>query len=654
MGVIVLFGSGNPWPISLAMCVVVTSIFKVGAVQKVLLFGGNGFIGSETATYLLDKGSYDITLVNRGNWYYDSETRVKPRVRSLRCDRFKDCSMNDPGRCEALEKCDEVMEFVRSVDKFDFVVDFSAYNPKILKNSLRVLDEKVGLYIYISTDSVYEVSQEAEHDRLSLEGDAVRPDDVDESAALSEQDPYGSEKLACEELLAASGSVRYVSLRLPDVFGPRDTTYRSWLHFLRIRYYDVIDEPVQVPEDGATSETSLVYVKDVPVAVEAVMLSPGSKVHNQAYNIASKDTFQPIRFLEEWGKMILEKDIVVTEAAGDVPSLGFPSVTRGPISIQKAERELKFKPTPLAKAMTETAEFYETALADFEKERNEVLDVFLDFFPESKHDDIMDEVEKHLATRALHGQSIVRVVADTRWQPANGLSHSVDTERNGKRVRQSQYVCREEPSSGWPSLRLRDLHRMNAVLCGGGGDGGCRQSLLLSAFGRLMAPLAVVMLVTTSVAVESGVVPGSKHLLLQPTPVILLLSLVVMGTWSTCVLEGDGVVCDDMCGDDVIMALDYGRCVIFNGKDLFLDCVRLRRLKVRLLLTGGAAATTGDVLWALRGVRQRCHSLGILSGQRQEFNSTNHKFNDDISVEGVSGDDNHYRGCDSSFRSCQG
>ncbi|CAG0913623.1 unnamed protein product [Notodromas monacha] len=66
--------------------------------------------------------------------------------------------------------------------------------------------------------------------------------------------------------------------------------------------------------------------------------------------------------------------------------------------------------------------------------------------------------------------------------------------------------------------------------------------------------------------------------------VILLLSLVVMGTWSTCVLEGDGVVCDDMCGDDVIMALDYGRCVIFNGKDLFLDCVRLRRLKMVQLL----------------------------------------------------------------------
>ncbi|CAG0917601.1 unnamed protein product [Notodromas monacha] len=66
--------------------------------------------------------------------------------------------------------------------------------------------------------------------------------------------------------------------------------------------------------------------------------------------------------------------------------------------------------------------------------------------------------------------------------------------------------------------------------------------------------------------------------------VILLLSLVVMGTWSTCVLEGDGVVCDDMCGDDVIMALDYGRRVIFNGKDLFLDCVRLRRLKVVQLL----------------------------------------------------------------------
>ncbi|CAG0923399.1 unnamed protein product [Notodromas monacha] len=65
--------------------------------------------------------------------------------------------------------------------------------------------------------------------------------------------------------------------------------------------------------------------------------------------------------------------------------------------------------------------------------------------------------------------------------------------------------------------------------------------------------------------------------------VIFLFSLLVTGTWSTCVLEGDGVVCD-MCGDNVIMALDHGCRVIFNGKYLFLDCICLWRLKMVQLL----------------------------------------------------------------------
>jgi nucleoside-diphosphate-sugar epimerase len=88
---------------------------------------------------------------------------------------------------------------------------------KVIKNALRVLKDKVGLYIYISTDSVYEVSEEAEHDGPSLEGDAVRPSDVDISQQLADNDSYGSEKLAGEELLAAarssSGGPPYVLLR---------------------------------------------------------------------------------------------------------------------------------------------------------------------------------------------------------------------------------------------------------------------------------------------------------------------------------------------------------------------------------------------------------------------------------------------------------
>ncbi len=37
------------------------------------------------------------------------------------------------------------------------MIDFSAYDSDVVKDALKVLEDKIKLYIYISTDSVYEV-----------------------------------------------------------------------------------------------------------------------------------------------------------------------------------------------------------------------------------------------------------------------------------------------------------------------------------------------------------------------------------------------------------------------------------------------------------------------------------------------------------------
>ena len=58
--------------------------------QKILVFGGNGFIESETVRRLrfsTEEISL-ITIVNRGNWYFDSEERIKPYVSAhFKCNR---------------------------------------------------------------------------------------------------------------------------------------------------------------------------------------------------------------------------------------------------------------------------------------------------------------------------------------------------------------------------------------------------------------------------------------------------------------------------------------------------------------------------------------------------------------------------------------
>ena len=185
------------------------------AKKEILILGGNGFIGSATTVGLLDNG-HNITLLNRGNAYYDSDTRIKPHVsRHILCDREK----------SLLLECKELLE-----DKtyYDVVIDFTSYSPKQVNQVLDALLGRVGFYIFISSEAVYEVSTK-NHTQSSKEDEAIRPVSPKQRREMQKEIPYGDKKLACEETLAKQqkdGGVSYLILRLPVAIGPRDTTYR--------------------------------------------------------------------------------------------------------------------------------------------------------------------------------------------------------------------------------------------------------------------------------------------------------------------------------------------------------------------------------------------------------------------------------------------
>ena len=84
---------------------------------------------------------------------------------------------------------------------FDFVVDFSGYKRKYVKYILDNIQVQ-QLYIFISTDSVYEVCKPMTKNPI-LEEAAVRPEDKNLRDTLSEADDYGNDKLKCEEYLQA-------------------------------------------------------------------------------------------------------------------------------------------------------------------------------------------------------------------------------------------------------------------------------------------------------------------------------------------------------------------------------------------------------------------------------------------------------------------
>ena len=99
---------------------------------KVLVFGGNGFLGSTVVTSLLEQGLTNITVVNRGGRYWDSTDRIFEKVASVECDRE-----------QGLANCKQFTDDVKN-RKFEFVLDFSVADGKMMNETLELLEGQVG------------------------------------------------------------------------------------------------------------------------------------------------------------------------------------------------------------------------------------------------------------------------------------------------------------------------------------------------------------------------------------------------------------------------------------------------------------------------------------------------------------------------------
>ncbi|ELU14644.1 hypothetical protein CAPTEDRAFT_164581 [Capitella teleta] len=352
----------------LTIAVFVMSLGLAAASKKILVFGGNGLLGSATVDQLLTNADHEVTIANRGNWYWDSQTRILPRVSHVKCDR----SHENPR-----EACSDLIDLIQATSHFDAVYDFSAFGPNETESALSMLKGKFGVYVLISTDSIYDVC-ETERGAPATEDEDNRPSDEIERAQLAQHHAYGHNKLAAEEILKNHG-VPHVIFRLPDVLGPRDTTHRFWIYQLWIKLQPYFEEhPVKVPYFLHDYALSFVYVDDVAKVLTEILSHDNEAVMNQAFNLA-------------WPKSItLEKLIRTIQAEIDstkktgpaiddkgTTSYFYPSVRRGPISTEKAEQTLDWKPTPFETAIRESVAFYERAMKDekFVKQRNEIIQI---------------------------------------------------------------------------------------------------------------------------------------------------------------------------------------------------------------------------------------------------------------------------------------
>jgi nucleoside-diphosphate-sugar epimerase len=230
--------------------------------KSALVLGGNGMMGAEIVLVLAGKG-YEVVSLNRGSRPWDFADRVLPSIaRTIVCNR------------KHLAECTELAELLdgSAARFFDLVVDCSGYHGDWVEEAARLLRGHAGLYVYISTDSVYEVCVPATHEGgLSVEEDAVRPSTREEVKAMKKKDSYGHAKLRGEEALerqlsrreesdrGAADGIPYVSLRLADVVGPRDVTDRWLLYQAWVLSHDLIGPPLGIRKALEKRPLSFVY-----------------------------------------------------------------------------------------------------------------------------------------------------------------------------------------------------------------------------------------------------------------------------------------------------------------------------------------------------------------------------------------------------------
>lgn len=190
------------------------AVTKSNKMKEILIFGGNGFVGSAVTVSLL-KAGHQITWLSRGNAYFDSDSRISQFVsKQVICDCHK----------SLLLECKEL--FVNETF-YDVVVDCSSFKPSHIKEKLSALHKRIGYYIFTSSETVYDASAK-NHTRPSKESEAKRPLTPNVRLEMKNKFSYGYDKLECEEFLQREKKfeVPYLNVRLPLIIGPRDTSFR--------------------------------------------------------------------------------------------------------------------------------------------------------------------------------------------------------------------------------------------------------------------------------------------------------------------------------------------------------------------------------------------------------------------------------------------
>lgn len=295
------------------------------------------------------------------------------------------------------EKDEEFRGFLNS-RTWDVVVDFTSFDAGDIAQITDCLLGKVNHYIFISSDSTYEVcpantqldfetitAQDTARREAPIktsfwdlihppgqtsprsEDSAIRPQCIKLQKLLKKKDSYADGKLRCEELLCEAWTEHqfpWTAVRLPDVIGPYDHTKRHWRYQLSTQS-DACPDPIQVDRHGPNRKLGLVFSEDVVTAIQRI-IQTGKTCFGEPFNLCCTETPTLIEYATLVGQILGFNNLNFNVLPGKSPrDFSFPSVSFGPISNQKARLALSWEPTSLEIAVKSTVVWFQRAFLKY-------------------------------------------------------------------------------------------------------------------------------------------------------------------------------------------------------------------------------------------------------------------------------------------------
>ena len=238
--------------------------------KKILIMGGNQFVGKEIVKKFLEK-DYTIYILNRGMRKNIEE------VIFFKVDR---------------DNFIEMENILKNID-VDIIIDVSAYTEEQVNILHKVMKNRFKQYILISSASVYNNIESTPANEESQTGENLIWGDYAKNKYLAEKKTIENSKIY---------NFKYTIFRPFYIYGVGNNLDRENYFFSRIKY----NLPIYIPSKNNIIQFG--YVEDLALAIESSI--GNSDFYNQIFNISGDEYVTMSEFSEICGKVMNKKAII--------------------------------------------------------------------------------------------------------------------------------------------------------------------------------------------------------------------------------------------------------------------------------------------------------------------------------------------------------